>query len=82
MAQEEDYNPLEFYSRHYDSLPNIAKIARSLFAIPASTASVESAFSVASLSNGAGNKRVKLADISLENELILKYGKEFIKMFF
>ena len=45
-SNAEEYNPLHFWRLHHHSYPRLAKIAKRIFAVPATSAAVEREFSL------------------------------------
>ena len=78
IMSNEGLLPIEFYQKFGTSFPQIQKLALKLFVIPASSSSVESTFSVASLSSGSGQRRGNLSDEMLTVETFLKNNKKYI----
>ncbi len=44
---DEEYNPLDFWKNNHQLYPRLAKIAKRIFAVPATSAAVEREFSLA-----------------------------------
>ena len=65
---DENDNPLLFWQEHANILPNLSKLARRIFCIPASSAGVERAFSSAGV---IISQRRSNIHPSLVNDIIL-----------
>lgn len=63
-------NPLEFWKNHKTEFPTLAKVARQIFCIPATTASVERSFSAAG--NIVAKRRTNIKPTQLNNVLFLR----------
>jgi hypothetical protein len=63
-------NPLEFWKNHNMEFPILAKVARQIFSIPATTASVERSFSVAG--NIVVKRRTNIKPAQLDNVVFLR----------
>lgn len=63
-------NPLDFWKNHQMEFPILAKVARQIFSIPATTASVERSFSVAG--NIVTKRRTNIKPTQLNDVLFLR----------
>lgn len=63
-------NPLDFWQLHKSEFPLLAKVARRIFSIPATTASVERTFSVAE--NVVTKRRTNIKPAQLNDVLFLR----------
>jgi len=79
--RDEEYNPLHFWKHNHTLYPRLAKIARRVFAVPATSAAVEREFSLAG--NIITKKRSRLSpetvnDITFQNSFE-KYNRKNVQ---
>ena len=68
-----------FWETNKNTLPKLYDMAVKFLIIPASSASVERSFSLASYSQGVKHLRSSLKDNTLAAECILKYNKHLFE---
>ena len=72
----EAVDPLSYWENQVQDYPILSSIALDILAVPASSAPVERVFSTAG--DSTAGKRNRLADQSLEREILLKKNKHFL----
>lgn len=81
-ANEQEYNPLHFWKRNFSSYPRLARIAKRVFAVPATSAAVEREFSLAG--NIITKKRSRLSPETVNDIIFLnsfeRYNKQNIQI--
>lgn len=70
-SKNEEYNPLLFWKVHHHLYPRLAKIAKRIFAVPATSAAVEREFS--SAGNLVTKKRSRLSP-EMVNDIIFQHS--------
>lgn len=74
-CKQQTADPLSFWKDHGGTYPNLTLLAQDIFAIPATSASVERVFSQASIAiNG---RRNRLSGEQFECEVMLKTNKSY-----
>jgi hypothetical protein len=81
-THEREYNPLDFWRQNYSLYPHLARIAKRVFAVPATSAAVEREFSLAG--NIITKKRSRLSPETVNDIIFLnsfeRYKKNQIQM--
>jgi hypothetical protein len=81
-AYDQEYNPLQFWKHNYSSYPRLARIAKRVFAVPATSAAVEREFSLAG--NIVTKKRSRLSPGTVNDIIFLnsfeRYNKQNIQI--
>jgi hypothetical protein len=81
-ADEQEYNPLHFWKHNYSLYPRLARIAKRVFAVPATSAAVEREFSLAG--NIVTKKRSRLSPGTVNDIIFLnsfeRYNKQNIQI--
>jgi hypothetical protein len=81
-AYDQEYNPLNFWKHNYSSYPRLARIAKRIFAVPATSAAVEREFSLAG--NIVTKKRSRLSPGTVNDIIFLnsfeRYNKQNIQI--
>ncbi|CAF0926191.1 unnamed protein product [Rotaria sordida] len=75
-SSDQEYNPLHFWKQNHSLYPRLAKIAKRVFAVPATSAAVEREFSLAG--NIVTKKRSKLSSETV-NDIIFQNSFEKYK---
>ena len=77
-AQSTVSNNLEFWAHNFNKFPQLYNIHLRLRVMSPTSCGIESAFSIAALSEGTKNRRNRLTALNLEKEAIIKYNKRFL----